>query len=187
MAMKLITAASEPITLSLAKAHLRVDHTDEDTLINAYITAARLNAEARTGRAFGQQTWELALDAFPASEIEIIKPPVQSIVSVKYLDGAGIEQTLAESAYALDAYSEQRNWIIPANGTSWPSTLSAANAVKVRFVTGEGSLPKDVEAWMLLAIGTFYAQRESIAVTQGAMMQLPGQFWHALLEPYIVY
>jgi uncharacterized phage protein (predicted DNA packaging) len=39
----------EPITLIDAKHFLRVEHDDDDTLINALIATARLQVEARTG------------------------------------------------------------------------------------------------------------------------------------------
>jgi uncharacterized phiE125 gp8 family phage protein len=187
MALKLITPpAVEPILLADAKAHCRVDGTAEDTLITLYIGAARRAAENRTGLALIAQTWELALDAFPFAEIWLPLPPVASITSIKYLDANGVEQTLDAADYALDNYGSVRHWVIPAAGVEWPDTLDAANAVKVRFVTGYGAsgsnVPEDIRAWMLLAIGTMYSQRETVA--QGQVAELPGGFWHDLLNPY---
>lgn len=186
MALKLITAPSEePITLTQAKAHCRVDGSDEDALFTGVIIpAARRAAEHRTGHAIVTQTWELALDAFPAAEIKIPQPPVQSITSIKYLDAAGVEQTLSAADYALDNYG-MYHWVIPAQDVTWPDTLDAANAVKIRFVTGFGlaaAVPEDIKAWLLLSIGTLYAYRETLAA--GQIVELPGGFWQGLLDPY---
>ena len=49
--------ATEPLTLTEAKEHLRVDGTDEDTLITSIITVARKLCENYTNRAFITQTW----------------------------------------------------------------------------------------------------------------------------------
>lgn len=184
--LKLITAPAEAVvTLAEAKLHCRVDGTDEDAQLTLMIGAAVQAAQNRTGRALVTQTWELALDSFPASEIELPMPPVQSITSIKYLDLNGYTQTLASTEYALDNYGSQRHWVIPAAGAEWPETLDAANAVKILFVAGFGApaaVPADIKAWLLLAIGTLYAQRESVA--QGQIVELPGGFWHDLLNPY---
>jgi uncharacterized phiE125 gp8 family phage protein len=189
MALKLITAPSdEPITLAEAKLHCRVDGSDEDTLLTLMIGAARRAAENRTGRALLTQTWELALDAFPASEIELPLPPVQSITSIKYLDANGAEQVVDGADYALDNYGSMRHWVIPAAGAEWPASLAAANAVKVRFVAGYGAaaaVPQDIKAWLLLAIGTMYSHREAVA--QGQLVELPGGFWQGLLDPYLIH
>ena len=92
MSLTLIAAPIlEPMTLAEAKLHLRVDGTDEDDLITALIVAARRRAEHLLTRALITQTWELTLDEFPAADIQLPKPGVLSIVSVKYLDSAGVE------------------------------------------------------------------------------------------------
>lgn len=190
MGLKLINAPSEePISLDQAKLQCRVDGNADDALLTGIIIpAARRAAEIRTGRALVTQTWELALDVFPASEIELLMPPVQSVSSIKYLDPAGVERTLDAQDYALDNYGSMRHWVIPAAGAEWPDTLAAANAVKVHFVAGYGlavEVPADIKAWIQLAIGTLYAYRENVA--QGQLVELPGGFWQSLLDPYVLY
>lgn len=182
--LKLITAPTEePVTLAEAKLQCRVDGTDEDALLTALIKAARELAENQTGRALCTQTWELALDAFPAAEIELPLPPVQSITSIKYLDASAVEQTLSADVYALDSYGSLRHWVLPAYGAAWPAALAAANAVKIRFVAGHGAaaVPQGIKQWMLLQIGHWYAVRESVNVGS-SVNELP--FVGALLDPY---
>ncbi len=190
MTIKLITGpAAEPISLAEAKSHLRVDSADEDSLISLLIASARQAAEHETGRSLVSQTLELVLDAFPTSEIVVPAAGVLSVASVKYLGTDGIEQTLSGAAYVLDAEADPA-YLLPAAGYSWPDTADAANAVRVRFLAGFGSSASDVPAsirhWMLLHIGTAYAQRESVAAGV-SVADLPGRYHAALLDPWRVY
>ena len=167
--LSLITApASEPVTASEAKAHVRVDHTTEDTLITALITAARQGVEASTERQLISATWELWLDAFPESgEIWLPKPPLVSVTSVKYYDSDGVLQTLATSYYDVDAPAgphAPRGRVRLAYDQSWPTTRSIANAVQVRYVAGwanAAAVPQELKQALLLRLGELYARREA--------------------------
>jgi len=73
MALELISPpAVEPVTLDEAKAHLKVDTTDDDALIATLISAARAKAEWHTGRAFVTQGWTLWLDRWPAADCQYL-------------------------------------------------------------------------------------------------------------------
>lgn len=188
MSLDLITApALEPVSLAQAKLHLKVDHSEDDTLIGGLIVAARRMAEHQTQRALVTQTWELVLDAFPAAEIQLAKPKVLSIVWVKYLDAAGALQTLDSAAYALDA-ATLPGYVVPVS--TWPSTYDGANAVRVRFTAGYGpaaaDVPADVVAWMQLQIGALYRNREAFAAGY-SVAELPNRFVGALLDAERVY
>ena len=63
--------ATEPVSLAEAKLHLRVDFSDDDALISAYIIAARQKAESITRRALITQSWNLVMDQFPAPGVNI--------------------------------------------------------------------------------------------------------------------
>jgi uncharacterized phiE125 gp8 family phage protein len=166
MSTKLITApTSEPVSLVEAKLHLRVTVTDDDALITALIIAAREMAEHETQRSLITQTWEKSLDMFPDA-IEL--PPVASITSVKYLDLDGVEQTLSTVSYTLDNASDSASsWLTPAYGYSWPDTYLDVNAVKVRYIAGwanAAAVPQGIKQWMLLQVGNWYENRESVNI-----------------------
>ncbi len=175
---------SEPVTLAEAKLHCKVDGSDDDSLISIYIAAARAAAEHRTGRALITQTLEQVLDCFPASEVPLPNIPVAEITSVKYLDEAGVEQTLPNTEYRLNN-TGLKNWIFPAYGKSWPSTQNIAEAVRVRYVSGYGgatSVPGGIKSWILLTVGTLYKNRETSLDVQ--QYSIPEQFHDSLLDPF---
>lgn len=156
---KRITTPIEPITLAEAKLHLRVDDTAEDALITALISAARETCEDRIEGTIPVTVWRLTLDAFPDA-IKLPRGPVASVESVKYLDAAGVEQTLSPMDYVVDTVSSP-GYIVPAFGKAWPETRDQINAVEVEYTAGSATPPPAVKAWMLLAVGDMYAHREA--------------------------
>jgi len=170
MALKLITGpASEPITLAEAKEHIRVetDFTADDDLITNLIIAAREYCEGFQNIAYITQTWELVLDKFPVKDyIQLPRPPLQSVTSVKYKDYEGTETTLDASKYIVDTDNEPGNVVLAYN-ESWPSfTPYPTGAVRVRFVAGYGdeaaNVPQKVKQAIHLLMGHWYENREAV-------------------------
>jgi uncharacterized phiE125 gp8 family phage protein len=184
MALRLITPpAGLPVTLDEAKAHLRVDSTDEDLLITALIQAATSHVQHFLGRALIDQTWELVIDRFPhyhyhrRMEVMLPLPPLIKVVSITYDDPSGVAQVLPESGYTVDDVSEP-GWVVPAG--MWPATFHGINAVRVRYRAGyldnnsppAASVPPDITAAIRLYVGTLFEHRETEAV--GAIVtQMP--------------
>lgn len=185
--IRIAAPASEPLDLATAKLHCRVDGNDDDALITALIVAAREQAEHETGRALVTQTWELVHDVFPSAFV-LRKSPIQSVTSIKYLDiTSGLEQTLDPADYLLDNASEP-GYVVPGYGKAWPASFAVPNAVRCRYVCGYGAaaaVPQAIKQWMLLAVGTMYAQRETAIA--GQIASIPDRFWSGLLDPYRLY
>lgn len=184
MGYELITApAVEPITLAEARSHLRATATDEDWLIQAWIVAVRKRVEHITWRKLITQTWDYFLDAFPSWGIEIPFGKLQSITSAKYIDTAGVEQTISSTLYQVDVKSDPGR-LTPAYGETWPSAREQMNAVTIRFVCGYGlatAVPEDIKAAMFLILGHLHEHREDVADFQ--KFQVPNAA-EALLSPY---
>lgn len=211
--------AVEPVTLAEAKAHLRVDITDDDLLISSMIIAARQAAEAICRRALCTQTIKMVLDQFPAPGVnigsanwygpqwgtspgplttlrpdgktgfEIILPVsgAQSVSSIKYIDTNGVQQLLDPSQYKLGNVEEPAR-IMPAYGTTWPTTRNEINAVEVVYVAGYGDntmVPEGIKSWIKIRVGTLYENREEVAIlNKGKVELLP--YVDSLLEPFRV-
>jgi uncharacterized phiE125 gp8 family phage protein len=179
MALTVVTApAVEPVSLTEAKLHCRVDVSDDDNLITALIQAAREVAEAISRRALITQTWKLILDEFPATdEIVIPLPPLQSVASVTYKDQDGSSSTFSSGDYIVSTDTEPGK-VVLGYGKSWPSTtLYPTGAVTVQFTAGFGDASTDVpekyRQAMLLLIGHWYENREAIAMTGAVPKEVP--------------
>jgi uncharacterized phiE125 gp8 family phage protein len=154
--MKIITPPAQVIDLPTLRLQLKQDvdvggtHPLDDLTVSR-LEAARAFAQWYTTRGIGQQTGEIALDAFPLGPIALEYGPVATITTVTYVDTSGVTQTLPSIGYTLDDY-KRTPWLVQAYGTSWPATLPAINAVKVRYVTGYATLPGPIKAALLLHV-----------------------------------
>ena len=166
--------AAEPISVSEARDHLRISETQEDPLITAYITAARLYVEAFTKRQLVTATWLLGLERFPLREIVVPLPPLASVTSVTYVDENGAAQTWNSSLYQVDTKSEPGR-IKPIESESFPSTqLGTYNAVTVTFVGGygdESAVPERFKHAIKLMTANWFEFREP--VIDGRVMKAP--------------
>lgn len=160
MGVKVINPPAQVIDTATLRSHVRIADTSEDALLVIYLQAAVAFAQHYTQRSFGEQTLELALDAFPSGAIELPQGPVSAITTIKYIDTAGVEQTLSNTLYVLDNYGLQC-WAVQKADTEWPDTQASANAVKVRYTAGD--LPDAVRSALLLLVGHLFENRENSA------------------------
>lgn len=200
MGLSLVTGSSiDPISLAEAKAHCRVTSTDEDGLLVGYILAARQYVESITNRLLITQTWDFFIDQdwpyvfdFDSKTnrrlIEIPRAPVQSIMSIMYVDTAGATQTLASNQYLVDT-STPITRIEPAYSVCWPQVRCQAKAITVRFIAGygdgPGSVPEPIRQAMLMLVGFWYETRETVNVGN-ITSELPLST-QALLAPFRLY
>lgn len=134
--------AIEPVTVAECKTTMRIDHTAHDTLIGNLIKACREYVETVCRRSLINTTYDFRLDRFPLGSIELQRPPVSAVSSVKYIDLDGVEQTLSASLYHVDIYDEPPR-IEPED--TWPATLSGQpNEVTIRYVAGYGAAAANV-------------------------------------------
>lgn len=155
---------SEPVTLAEAKAHLRIEHDDENDYITDLIEVARGNVEiGMCNRTLMTSTWTLYLDEFPQGNAAICLPypPVTGISSITYFDTSGTQQTLTD--YQLDSESEPGSLHPDVNAT-WPSTqANKYQAVTIVYTAGYASaalVPAKIKHAIKVILSELYEVRE---------------------------
>lgn len=189
MSLTLVTApTSEPVTLSEAKAHLRVDFDEDDALIRNLIVAATDWVEGQTKRALITQTWDYSIDwgwpyrnAMPYIRLPL--NPVASVTSITYVDGNSPNPTLTTAEYEV-TLRQHGSFIVPAYGVSWDTPRSVPSAIVVRFVAGESSAPQPLKQAILILIAHWYEKREPTLGGIGvATVEIPLTV-ESLISPY---
>lgn len=162
MRVIVITPPQPVVSLSEAKAHLRVRSGDEDALITAYVAAATAHIDGPggwLGRAIGAQTLEARTCVF-RDAMALPYPPIIEIVSVKHLDAAGAEVTVPSPEY------EVRGALIgSAFGKRWPSVGAHSEAVRIRYQAGysaDAPAIAVIKASILLMVDDLYRHRGTV-------------------------
>lgn len=175
------------IALEDAKAHLRVEHDEEDGLITSLISAAFRYIENRTGQVFDQRdNIVMIADRLPKGEqcLELQWTPVRSVSEVAYLDTTGSRVIMpAESVYLETRRVYPALYPVP--GESWPDHRPQRGSVQITVNAGYEALPEDVRAAALLIIGHLYENREAVVVGTIAT-ELPMGV-EMLLAPYVIH
>lgn len=169
--------AAEPLSTAEAKAHLRVDVTDDDTLIDEMVKAAREDVEGYLSRALIAQTHTLKLPRFPGdhSAIQLPRPPLISVTSITYIDTAGASQTWDSSLYTVSTTAHPGR-VYPIYGGSYPSTQATPDAVTIVYTCGYGAastdIPSDILHAVRLMVANFYDTRGPIAFASPQVIPL---------------
>lgn len=171
------------VTLAEAKAHLRVDGSDEDALISGLVRAATAHldgAKGVLGRCLLTQRWAVSWPEF-SDELRLPLAPVASVQAVKYVDVDGVSRTADASSYVA-AITDGA--VI--QSADWPATDERPGAVTVEFTAGYGNaaaVPHPIKQAILLLVGHWYANREAVNV--GNIVTPLPMAVEALTLPYV--
>lgn len=183
MTVTVVVPPAPIITLDEAKAHLRVEGTEDDDYITGLIAAATAWIDGPggwLGRALGEQTLELRTRCFSRSVLDLPYPPIISVESVKYLDSSGVEQTIDPALYEVGL-----SGVTAAYGTSWPTARSVEEAVRVRYVAGYADgVPASIRHALLMLVAEFYARREATSADKPERLPFGVE---ALLAPHKIW
>ena len=178
--------ASEPVSLAIAKRHLRVDSDYDDTLITFYLAAAREWVENYLGRALISQQMEWTMSSVPFTgttsfvglpspiqinpmwypwpgglnaPIDLPRAPIISVDRIDYGRWGQIDTTLANTAYQTDPTLGRVRIL---------SGSVPGNSDHVVFVFTAGysfdgtSVPQSIISGLLLILGHLYENRGDV-------------------------
>jgi uncharacterized phiE125 gp8 family phage protein len=175
----------EPVTVSGAKAHLRLDSSAEDLLIASLILTSRLHIEAALGLALISQSWTLTLDRWPDGHaVTLPLRPVQAIEEVRVRDAAGDAVVVDPVSYVLDGQG------VPARllrcGVCWHPSGHVPAGIDIDVVAGFGDaasdVPEPIRHAVLLLVAHWYEHRDPIEIgAAGTAIPRPVS---ELLAPY---
>lgn len=174
---------AEPITLAEFKTHLKIDHSDEDALLESLIKAARQYLEYRAGLAVMSQVWRLVLDDWPKDGfLTLQKTPVQSVDQIVIYDEDGVSQNLDLSATILDSFSKPARLYVGAMAR--PGQL--INGIEIVFTAGYSSaseVPDTLKRALLLHASHLYEFRGVVALDMQPASVPQG--YEALISPFV--
>lgn len=144
--IKTAVLGASPITTAEAKRHCRVTGVAEDLDFARWVESAHRFAIAKTHRAFINSTFTYVLDCFPPDGwgIQLPRPPLSTVTSIKYTDSAGN----ADQVFSADDYNvltaQEPGMVTLAYGASWPDTYDDNEAVTITYVGGYGATSASV-------------------------------------------
>ncbi len=189
------------VSLDEVKAHLRVDHNDDDDEIRVAIQAAMTEFEDPNlgwlGRSISERELELRIDgfphcnAYPRGGIELRNGPLLLgtvggfvyDIAVEYDDAAGVEQTLADTVYRILDPESARPRLVLQHGQAWPATLCQPQAVRVRYWAGYAADDPRLAAFKVAVKLHVEMNYDGDTDRQDKLRQTI----NALLQPYRVY
>jgi uncharacterized phiE125 gp8 family phage protein len=153
----------EPVSVSDAKVHLRVDGDEDNLYVASLIAAARDWIESYLDRTLVKTQWTLKLDRFPIGDIELPRPPMLPLaVSLTFTSESGAVSVLASNLYRVDSASTP-GVVRPLREADWPAYMDDQNAITITFWAGYGedgrSVPAPIRHAILMLVGQWYERR----------------------------
>lgn len=184
------TTGGPALPLAYAKQHVKALGTVDDLLIATQIEAAVSYFEEQTGRQLATATREAWLDAFPfvgsmggEARIELPRPPLQTVVSVKYIDSSGVLQSFAGGSPVAPLFRvsapagpyARRGFVEPLYGRTWPIARAETGAVRIQYTCGYGQvIPPLVTGILCFLVGHFNTFPSAVVeASNGQIITLP--------------
>lgn len=154
------TTYTNVISLATAKAHLRVDGTDEDTLITSLISTAGEVVEEYTGQYLSSCSFIYYADHFH-EVMRVHAGPGIRIIEVEYDKTDGTTATWSSTNW----YYDQKSFPMRVQFEHLPTDADdRVNAVRIKGDAGFTAVPSALKSAMLLIIGHLYEHRKDVLV-----------------------
>lgn len=171
----------EPVDLAYAKQFLRVDGTDEDTLISDLISVARHQVENIISRTLIARSFRYRGDLPNAYCLSLPRPPLLVVTSVKLYDVTGQNILIPAQDYTVNARRNPGELRL-GHAKNWVNYIESPTEIEIEFSAGYGTSPNDIplpiKQALLLLLAQHYEHRDTADHPSVPMMV------DALLMPY---
>ena len=158
--------ATEPVSLAEAKAHLRVNHNDDDVYISTLIKMARETIEAQTGLGLISQGWSVFLDDWPEQgAIELPLAPVLDVADIR-VHGDDDSFAIIDPAHYYEDKVSRPARIILRGSRNWAAPGRVANGIEILLTIGFTSVPEPLREAVLQLLGHWYQTRGDEAANE---------------------
>lgn len=141
--------AVEPVTTDELKTFGRIDGSDEDTLIDGFISASRIQTENYLNRALITQSVTMSMDFWPSIKVELAKPAFQSVTQVRTLDEDDVATVYSSDNYYTRNRGIVGEIIIKAGFAPPFLTLRTVGGIEIELVAGYGDASTDIPQLIL--------------------------------------
>jgi len=149
----------EPVTLKDFRDWAGIDSVDDTAKLTMILRAARELCEKYLEMALMEQSWTVAVDAWPSEgRLELPMPPLISITELRYSDADGNFTAVDSSNYWIDTNAKPGVLYLK-DGVSVTTTRSQ-RGIEVEYKAGFGTdaddVPNDFKAAVLQAAADIY-------------------------------
>jgi uncharacterized phiE125 gp8 family phage protein len=157
------------VTLQAAKDYLRVDYSEDDTLIQSLIDTARIRLEQYASVAMTART--LKVVAYVDEFIELPYAPINTISLVEYWDGEDwVAMTVGDYRVLGDTYKKVY------------FTSPLMSEFRFTYTCGYATTPESMKTALLKMVGDLYEYRESSVESSKPSANLTTAY--ELMKPY---
>ena len=162
------------------RAHLRVDGTEEDAVIEGAIAAAVSHLDGYggiLGRALMEQTWRQYLPCWPSSRsIRLALAPAISIEAIEGRGADGDTVALDPDDYRLIGKAGISPQLIINPDVALPALAGGPDAISITFKAGYGAepefLPPALRAAIMLMAGDLFRFRSTVQLGASAAVAM---------------
>lgn len=182
--IRTVPPAALPVTLAEFKAQARVDTSDEDAIMVAYLRTATEFAEQYTGLSLISSTWTQTFSAWTTTkepDLVLRRRPLQSVVAVDFMSAVGSppgDSVLDPSVYRVIGIGQDKTPARVRLGylQTWPTVLDDPEAITVTYTAGFGddhnAVPEVIRHAILMAATTWFEFRGDV-IMGSTVAELP--------------
>ena len=136
----------EPVTVNEVKDFSGIEYTEHDSLLEGFISAARVAAEEYTGRAFIERTIQMRMDCWPGVVVSLPCPPLISVMKIATLGEDDVETEYSSDNYYVITQGFPGKIVLKKSVIAPQNTDRYYGGFLIEFKAGYGKLASNVPA-----------------------------------------